>query len=143
MAEFPLQSWKHPCRRWLVHTPGGWIPRMSRRITTRLVLGEREAVLREARQHGGAFIDPHPEALKTLQASNIDPYIIYERALLQQIEKKIPRIDFVQANVDELSEEWKAKSEVQIPVHVRLIIWLKNNARMHGYEQSGNSWILK
>jgi hypothetical protein len=110
---------------------------------SRLILGERESVMQEARQHGGAFIDPHPEALKMLQASNIDPYLIYEQALLQQMEKRISRIDFVQANVEELFEAWKWKPETQIPIHVRLIIWLKHNAGAHGYEQSGNSWVLK
>ena len=116
---------------------------MSERNTTRLVIGDRESVLRETRQHGGAFIDPHPEALRTLHASGIDPYIIYERALVQQMEKKISRIDFVPGNVDELFEQWKSKPEAQIPVHVRLILWLKNNAKTHGYEQSGDSWSLK
>ena len=115
---------------------------MSERHTRRLILGEREAVMREARQHGGAFIDPHPEALRTLQANGIDPYIIYERALVQQIEEKVPRIDFVQAKVDELFDEWRSNAD-RAPVHVRLIIWLKDNARAHGYEQSGDSWILK
>lgn len=109
----------------------------------RLVLGERDAVAQEAREHGGAFIDPHPEALKALQAANIDPYLIYERALLQQIEKKIARIEFVQADVDELYEEWKSKPETEAPVHVRLVLWLKDHGAAHGYEQSGNSWILK
>lgn len=109
----------------------------------RLVLGERDAAMQEAREHGGAFIDPHPQVLQTLQAGNIDPYIIYEKALLQKIEEKVGRIDFVQANVDELFKEWKDKSHTQAPIYVRLIIWLKNNASTYGYEQSGNSWILK
>ena len=109
----------------------------------RLVLGEREAAIQEARDHGGAFIDLHPEASRTLQISNIDPYIIYERALLQKIEAKIARIDFVKANVEDLYNEWKGKSYDQAPIHVRLILWLKDNASTYGYEQSGNSWVLK
>lgn len=109
----------------------------------RLVLGERDAILQEVRAHGGVYIDPHPEALKALRAGNIDPYLIYEQGMLKQIEEKIPRIDFVRVNVDELFEEWKSKPEAQIPIHIRLIIWLKNNANAYGYEQSGNSWILK
>ena len=115
---------------------------MSERKPGRLVLGEREVVLQEARARGGVYIDPHPEALKALQANHIDPYMIYERALVQQIEAKVPRIDFVQANVEELFEEWKSKAD-ESPIHVRLLIWLKNNAQAHGYEQSGNSWILR
>ena len=50
---------------------------------------------------------------------------------------------FVKANVDDLFNEWKGKSYDQAPIHVRLIMWLKNNAGAHGYEQSGNSWVLK
>ena len=109
----------------------------------RLVLGERELVLREVRANGGIYIDPHPEVLRILQAGNIDPYLIHEQGLLKQIEAKIPGIQFIKANVDELFEEWKSKPEAQIPIHARLIIWLKTKANAHGYEQSGTSWVLK
>jgi hypothetical protein len=109
----------------------------------RLVLGERDAAIQEALDHGGAFIDVNPEIIRMLEEKNIDPYLIYEKALTQKIEEKIARIDFVQANVDVLFEEWKAKPEAEAPVHVRLILWLKQNARAHGYEQSGDSWIRK
>lgn len=109
----------------------------------RLVLGEREAANREARQNGGVFIDPNPGVLQTLKAGGIDPYLIYEQALIKQVEEKIPRIDFVQADVDELFNEWKSKSQNEAPIHARLIFWLKNNAGAYGYEQNGNSWILK
>ena len=109
----------------------------------RLLLGEREAVLQEARAFGGIYIDPNPAVLSTLQGANIDPYLIYERGMLAQIEKKIPRIDFVQADVDVLFQEWIGKPQGQVPIHVRLIFWLKNNAAVHGYQQHGNSWLLK
>jgi hypothetical protein len=111
--------------------------------TDRLVLGEREAAMQEARDQGGAFIDPNPGVLRMLQEGNIDPYLIYERALIQKIEGKIGRIDFIKANVEDLYDEWKGKPESQAPIHVRLILWLKNNAGTYGYEQRGNSWILK
>jgi len=109
----------------------------------RLVLGEQDAAIQEALDHGGIFIDLNPEVLRMLQAGNIDPYIIYEKAMLKQIEEKIPRIDFVKAEVDQLFVHWKSKPDPQMPIHVRLIMWLKKNASAHGYEQSGNSWILK
>jgi hypothetical protein len=123
--------------------PLGSAPKRSPRNEDRLVLGERDAAIQEALTHGGAFIDLHPEVLQTLQAGNIDPYLIYEKALLNKIEEKIGRIDFVQAKVDDLFEEWKGKPEASAPIHVRLILWLKNNATQYGYEQSGNSWVLK
>lgn len=113
------------------------------RNNDRLVLGERDAAIQEALDHGGAFIDPHPEVQSQLQAAGIDPYIIYEKALLQKIEAKVSRIDFVKANVDELFRQWQGMSQAQAPIHVRLIVWLKNNASAHGYEQNGNSWIRK
>ena len=109
----------------------------------RLLLGEREAVVREAQANGGVYIDPQPEVLATLKASGIDPYLIHERGMLAQIEKKIPRIDFVQAEVDRLFEEWKSKPEANAPIHVRQILWLKKNAAAHGYDQQGNSWVRK
>jgi hypothetical protein len=115
---------------------------MSKQDTNRLVLGEREAAIQDALDHGGSFIDIHPEVLRTLEAGNIDPYLVYEQALLQKIEEKIGRIDFVKVNVDQLFEQWRAKPNAQAPIHVRLIQWLKANGSAHGYKQTGNSWIL-
>jgi hypothetical protein len=115
----------------------------EKKNNNRLVLGERDVAIQDALDNGGIFIDLHPEVLRTLQVGNIDPYLIYEQGMLKQIEEKIPQIDFVQVNVDGLFEQWKSKPQAQIPIHVRLIIWLKNNARAHGYEQNGNSWVLK
>jgi hypothetical protein len=98
----------------------------------RLVLGEQNAATKEAREKGGAFIEIPSAVLKTLQQGNIDPYMIYEKGLLNQIEAGIPRIDFVEANVDELFNEWKARPQSQAPIYVRLIVWLKNNAETVG-----------
>jgi len=108
----------------------------------RLVLGEHDVAIQEALDHGGVFIDLNPEVLRTLQAGNIDPYLIYEKAMLNQIEAKILRIDFVKSDVDELFGEWKSKSHANAPIHVRLMLWLKDNAKTYGYEQSENSWVL-
>ncbi len=115
----------------------------SARKKSRFLIGEREAVIQESNAHGGTYFDPNPGVLQTLQAGNIDPYMIYERALRDQIEKKVSRIDFVKADVDRLFDEWKTKPYTQAPMHVRLLLWLKNNASTYGYEQTGNSWVLK
>ena len=109
----------------------------------RLVLGERDAAIQEALDNGGVYIDLNPAVLKTLQQGNIDPYIIYEQGLKKQIDAGIPRIDFVKADVEALFNKWNGKQLDQAPNHIRLIFWLKDNAGAHGYEQSGNSWILK
>jgi len=109
---------------------------------SRLVLGEHDAAIQNALDNGGTFIDINPEILKTLQENNIDPYLVYEKAMRMNIEQKVSRIDFVKAEVDELFDGWKGKPYAQAPIHVRLIIWLKNNAKTYGYEQSGNSWVL-
>ena len=109
----------------------------------RLVLGERDAVIKEVNENGGIFIDINPAVLKTLQQGNIDPYLIHERGLLNQIEAKIPRIDFIDLDVDKIYNEWKQKSHDLAPIHIRLLIWLKNNSAAHNYQQNGNSWILK
>jgi hypothetical protein len=109
----------------------------------RLVLGEQNDAIQEALAHGGAFIDLNPEVVRSLQEAHLDPYIIYEQAVLNKIEEKIGRIDFVKISVDELFEEWKGKPYDQAPIHVRLIMWLKKHASTLGYEQHGNSWIRK
>jgi hypothetical protein len=110
---------------------------------TRLVLGEGMKAMQEASSHGGKYILVHPVVLSQLQGNNIDPFFVYEAAMRLEIESKIPRIDFVGANVDDLSQEWNGLPEVQIPIHVRSLLWLKNNGKTYGYEQNGNSWILK
>lgn len=115
----------------------------KRKESNRLVLGEQDVVIKETRENGGTFIDINPGVLALLKKGNLDPYLIHEKALTNQIEAKIPRIDFVGANVDELLQAWSGKSQTQIPIHVRLAQWLKVNAKTHGYEQNGNSWILK
>lgn len=113
---------------------------LPKKNDARLVLGEDEVAAKEARENGGIFIQFPSAVMKTLQTGNI-AYAIYEKALLNQIDAKIPRIDFVETNVDELFDEWKSKPEQQIPIYIRLIIWLKKNASAHGYEQDGNSWV--
>ncbi len=115
---------------------------LPKKNNARLVLGEDEVAAKEARENGGIFIQLPDAVLKTLQTGNV-VYAIYEKALLNQIEAKIPRIDFVEANVDDLFDQWKLQSEKETPIYIRLIIWLKKNASAHGYEQNGNSWMLK
>jgi hypothetical protein len=109
----------------------------------RLVIGEAMTAMGEALRQGGRYILVHPEVLNQLKANNIDVFLIYAAAIQMATASKIPLIDYVGANVDELVQEWSRKPEAQIPIHVRLIFWLKENARAHGYEQSGNNWILK
>jgi hypothetical protein len=109
----------------------------------RLLLGEGMTPMQEALSNGGRYILVHPEILKKLKESNIDAFLIYTSALQAQIAAKIPQIDFVGGNVDELVMAWSRKPEAEAPIHVRQIQWMKANARAHGYEQSGNSWILK
>jgi hypothetical protein len=126
-----------------VPPPPGQGCKFKSRKDDRLVLGEDTVAIQHALDHGGIFIDPGPEVVRLFQQSNVDPYLIYEKAMLAQIEKKIPRIDFVQADVDELFKEWIWKPNDQIPIYVKLIFWLKNNASAYNYFQQGNSWILK
>ena len=106
-------------------------------------MGEDDVAIQDALDHGGIFIDPGPQIVSMLQQSNIDPYLIYEQAMLAQIKKRIARIDFIKADVDQLFKDWSAKPAAQAPIYVRLIFWLKNNADGYGYKQAGNSWVLK
>ena len=118
-------------------------PKTGTKKMGRLVLGEPHAVREEALATGAIYIELNPEMEKGLKSKGIDPYIIHEEGVRKQIEERIARIDFVKVDVDALFEEWRSKPHAQAPIHVRLIIWLKNNASSHGYEQSGNSWVLK
>ena len=121
----------------------GSSPKTEIKNMNRLVLGEPDAVRQEVLATGAAYIELNPEVLRMLQQKNIDPYLIYEEGVRKQMEAKIDRIDFVKADVDKLFDEWRSKPHAQAPIHVRLIIWLKQNASTYGYEQHGNSWVLK
>ncbi|MCI0608115.1 MAG: hypothetical protein L0Z71_03505 [Anaerolineae bacterium] len=109
----------------------------------RFVLGEQDAAIQDALANGGGFMDINPEIMKMLKEKNIDPFLVYEQAVLKQMEEKIDRFDFVQADVDALFKEWNGKPSDKAPIPVRLVLWMKKNASSHGYEQSGNSWVLK
>ena len=99
--------------------------------------------MQEALSNGGKYILVHPEVLNQLKQNNIDSFLVYEAAIRIEIESRIAQIDFVGANVDKLLQAWAGKPEDQAPIHVRLMLWLKNNARTYGYEQNGNSWVLR
>jgi hypothetical protein len=118
-------------------------PRIGAKKMSRLVLGETDAAREEALATGAVYIEVHPEALKMLQQKNVDPYLVYEQGVRKQMQERIARIDFVKVDVDALFKEWRSKPQAQAPIHIRLIFWLKENASAHGYEQIGNSWILK
>jgi len=110
---------------------------------TRLVLGRGMTPMQEAQANGGKYLLANPGVLIKLEESNIDPFLVYEAALRMELESKISRIDFVNANVDELAQEWSGKPLDQAPMYVRQLLWLKANAEKYGYQQSGNSWKLK
>lgn len=109
----------------------------------RLVLGEKFTAMKEAMDNGGKYILVHPEVENKLKQVGIDPYFIYSTALTQQVEAKISQIDFVDLDVERMLQEWSKKPQDQAPVYVRQMMWLKENAEKHGYQQSGNSWKLK
>jgi hypothetical protein len=109
----------------------------------RFVLGEQDAAIQDALANGGGFIEINPGILKMLKEKNIDPFLIYEQAVRKQMEEQVDRFDFVQTDVDGLFKEWNGKPSDKAPISVRLVLWMKSNAASHGYEQSGNSWVLK
>ena len=109
----------------------------------RLVLGEGMTSMQEALSNGGKYILVHPEVLKKLKEGSVDVFLVYAAAMRMETAAKIPRIDFVGGNVDALLQAWKEKAEAEIPVHIREIQWLKENATKLGYEQSGNSWMVR
>jgi hypothetical protein len=109
---------------------------------TRFVLGEQNAAIQDALANGGEFIDIHPEIMQKLKENHIDPFLIYEKAVLAQMEKKVERFDFVQLDVEASFRQWSGKPAEDAPIAVRLMLWMKKNAASHGYKQNGNSWTL-
>jgi len=109
----------------------------------RFVLGEQDAAIQDALANGGGFIEINPGILQALQEKNIDPFLVYEQAVRKQMEEKVDRFDFVQMDVEVVFQEWNGKRPEQMPIPARLVLWMKTNAASHGYEQRGNSWMLK
>ena len=108
----------------------------------RLVIGEGMTAMGEALRHGGRYILVHPQVLNQLKGNHVDTFLIYEAAMRMETASKIPQIDFVGASVDELIQEWRGKPESQVPIHVRQVLWLMNNAQSLGYERKGDRWTL-
>jgi hypothetical protein len=109
----------------------------------RLVLGEQDSAIQEALRNGGKYILVHPQVASQLQQAGLNPYIVSITALIIEMESKISQIDFVNANVERLAQEWRDKPKDQAPVYVKQMLWLKANAEKYGYRQSGTSWKLK
>jgi hypothetical protein len=109
----------------------------------RLVLGETFAAGKEAQKNGGKYILVHPEVQKQLKTANFDLFLIYETALMFELQNKIEQVDFVGDNVDELLQKWKGKSQDQAPMEIKQLLWLVENAEKFGYQRNGNSWKLK
>ena len=101
------------------------------------------APMQEAQANGGKFLMANPGVLIKLDESNIDSFLVYETALRMVLESKMSHIDIVNANVDELAQEWSGKPLDQAPTYVRQLLWLKENAEKFGYQRSGNGWIIK
>ena len=99
--------------------------------------------MREAMSNGGKYILLHPEVENKLKQNNIDPYLVYEQGLRNEIEANTPMIEFVKVDVDQAFNEWKSQDHSRAPIYIRLVIWLKNNASQYGYQQDGNRWVLK
>jgi hypothetical protein len=109
----------------------------------RFVLGEQDIAKQDALMNGGGYVDINPGILKMLNDGNIDPFLVHEQAVLKQMEQKVDRFDFVQMDVEAVLKEWGGKSSDKAPIPVRMILWMNENAVSHGYERSGNSWVLK
>ena len=110
---------------------------------TRLVLGEGMAPMSEALKNGGRYILVHPEVIRKLEENGIDGFLVYEAALKMELASKIPQIDFISGDAAGLMQQAQGKPERQVPLHIRQLLWLRDNAGNHGYRQNGNSWILK
>jgi hypothetical protein len=111
-------------------------------VGNRLVIGEGMTAMAEALHKGGRYILVHPGILEQLKANNVDAFLIYAAAMSMEATAKIPQIDFVGANIDELMQQWSGKPEDQAPIHVRQVLWLMDNAKNLGYERRGDSWVL-
>jgi hypothetical protein len=109
----------------------------------RLVLGEGMAPMSETLKNGGRYILVHPEVIRKLEENGIDGFLVYEAALKMELDSKIPQIDFINGDVAGLIRQAQGKTERQVPMHIRQLLWLRDHAGNYGYRQDGNSWILE
>jgi hypothetical protein len=97
----------------------------------------------EALKNGGRYILVHPEVIRKLEENGIDGFLVYEAALKMELASKIPQIDFISGDAAGLMQQAQGKPERQVPLHIRQLLWLRDNAGNYGYRQNGNGWILK
>lgn len=109
----------------------------------RLVIGDGMVAMQDALVNGGKYILLHPSVISQLQQKNIDPYLVYETAMRIELERKIPRVDFVGESLQELFQAWKGKPQNHAPIYLRQVLWIGANADKLGYEYKGNCWVLK
>ncbi|HKI54993.1 MAG TPA: hypothetical protein VJ987_12775, partial [Anaerolineales bacterium] len=112
----------------------------------RLVLGQWQqgnGYIQNAIDNGGVFFDTGSEVWNLVEQSGIEPWQVNQRVLQLTVEGKVSKIDFVDIDVDATLAEWSLYPDVEVPFRVREMRWLKANGESYGYEQIGNSWILK
>ena len=110
----------------------------------RVVLGAYDpngGYIGDAIENGGIFFDTGDVVWDNLKNSGVDDlFLVNERFLINQLESKVDRIDFVGEDIWSVVNSQDPK--VSNSFRAQEINWLLKNAGNYGYELQGSSWIL-
>jgi hypothetical protein len=109
----------------------------------RVVLGaweEAGGYIGDAVDNGGVFFDTGNDVWIYVKNSDIDPWLVNERFLQDQLESGVKRLDFMGEDIFAVINSPDLK--VRTSYRAKEINWLLENAEKYGYTQIGNSWVL-
>ncbi|KUI15375.1 hypothetical protein AU191_06545 [Mycolicibacterium acapulense] len=118
----------------------------------RVVLGKWDGLdggyIGEARVNGGIYYDTGPDAWNAIgdglskPEANALGWIVNEQFLQTQMERGVPRIDYIVEGTRFTSIEDVIRTDPN-SFSAREIKFLVQNAATYGYERVGNSWVKK
>lgn len=119
---------------------------------SRVVLGKWDGLdggyIGEARSNGGIYYDTGPDTWKAMGVGLSKPdanavgWLVNEQFLQTQMERGIPRIDYIVEGTRFSSVEDVVRTEPN-SFSAMEIRYLMQNAASYGYERVGNSWVKK
>ncbi len=111
---------------------------------------EQGLYIQQALNENGLFFDLGSNQIKIetnvgdmwtlLEKNDIDPFLVNESTLQIAVENKVP-IDFKLVDVDAELAKFALRPDAEVPVRVREMRWLVENAEEYGYVKEGNSWL--
>ena len=95
--------------------------------------------IQEALDGGGVFFDATSQVWARMEGIGVEPWLVNEAFLRQQLASGIDRIEIVGEDIPSLLARYI--DDPLPPARVREIRWLESNAGSFGYSRVGNTWL--